>query len=141
MSFADLIVSGFNNIIDTIFNGFSHLIDFIGEPLAYLLSYLKDTIYLFEQLFTVAILIIKIFVAILQFFGAIVAGLIRTISGMLNPSFHSSMNYPSNSYDGLQIFLNIADNMGLLTIVPGIILAVLWIIFAFKVIGLFGGRI
>jgi hypothetical protein len=142
MKFVDglfgLISSGINYIGDMI----AKLIEFIAKPLSYIFYYFDGVFYFLYQLFLIISKIIMIFVAILQFFASIVVGFMRSILSMLTIDFNATpINYPSSSYQGIQAVLDIFQPMGVLTVVPMIVLAIVWFYFAKRVIGLIGGII
>jgi hypothetical protein len=104
--------SGFNFIGDML----SQVMNLLAKPLSY------------------------IFVALLQFFVAIVAGFFRVIYSMLTINYDAISNvYPGESYTGIQTVMDLLRPTGMLTVVPYIVLAVIWFAFIKKLIGLIGG--
>lgn len=142
MKFVDkllgLIASGFNKMID----GFLLVIQFFAKPLSYLLEFLKGIFYFIYKLGEVAVAVIKLFVALFQFFIAIIAGIFRTIKSWLtiNPSA-GDVSFPSVSNRGFGVVMDILQPTGLLTVVPIVALAFVWFFFAMRVVSLFGGSI
>jgi hypothetical protein len=142
MNFIEKILEGFKRVGQWITDGFRELFEFLAKPISYLFYFLDGIMYFFLKLFDVAVWIIKIFVALFQFIGALILGVLRTIQDLLTPSFNSSLvNLPSNSADGLNVVLGLVDPVGLLNIVPYILLAFVWAAFIFKILALFGGSI
>lgn len=142
MKFVDkllgLLASGFNLIISALFS----FIEFLAKPLSYLLEFLKGIFYFFFKFFEIAVQIILIFVALFQFFFAIIAGVLRTIKSWLtiNPS-PGDVSFPSMSNTGFGVVMDLLQPTGLMTVVPLVALAFLWFFFILKIIGLFGGQI
>jgi hypothetical protein len=142
MTFVDslltLLQSGFGFIGDMIYQ----LVQFLAKPLSYVYSFFEGIFYALLKLFEVVVLIVKIFTAFIQFFGAIVAGFFRTLFSMLTIDFSQTpINYPSISYQGIQVVIDLVQPMGLLTVVPSICLALIWFFFVKQMIGLVGGGI
>lgn len=131
------IASGFNFLGDML----AALIRLISKPLTFLLSLLESIFYLIYQLGYIVVKVIMIFVALLQFFGAIVIGFLRTVFAMLTINYgQTPLRYPDSSIIGLNTVLDVIRPMGLLTVVPGIVLAITWFIFIKRFIGLLGSR-
>lgn len=141
MKFVDmlllLLTSGFNFIGDML----GELIKFLAKPLSYIYYFFDGVFYFLYQLFAVIVKVIMIFVALFQFFVAIVAGFMRTLLKMMTINYDATpVNYPSTSMQGIQAVIDeILEPMGVITIVPLILLAMIWFMFAYKIIGLFGG--
>lgn len=141
MKFVDglfsLLADGINYLGDMI----AQVIQFLAKPLSYLYYFFDGVFYFFYQIFNVVVKIIMIFGAMIQFFASIVAGFVRTITNMLTIDYDAvPVSYPSSSQQGMQAVIdNVLQPMGLLTVVPMIVLALIWFAFAYKVIGLIGG--
>lgn len=152
LNFIEKIVDGFNKVISYLGNlfkplfnliadGFNKLIDFIAKPLSYLYWFLDGIFYFFEKLFFIAVLIVKVFVALFQFFGALCLGVFRTIKLWLIPSLSDHTHFPSASQTGFSTVMDVIAPTGLLTVVPIVAIAFCWFFFVLKIIGLFGGSI
>ncbi len=152
MNFADKLFSGLSNIIhflgklfgglgDLIAKSFNAFFDFLAKPLGYLMSFLEAIFYFFEKLFDVVVMIVKIFVACFQFIGALVVGLLRTISSWLHVTVSGSTNFPSASGQGFTAVINQIMPTGVMTVIPLVAIGFLWLFFIIKIIGLFGGEI
>ncbi len=142
MKFVDKLLSflkdGFIEIIDALFA----FISFLAKPLSYLLAFLEGVFYFFIKFFEVVISVVMIFVSIFQFLGALVVGLFRTITSWLTVSPNAStVSFPSTTQQGLNVITDLVEPIGLLTVVPQVCLAILWLFFIIKMIGLFGGQI
>jgi hypothetical protein len=127
---------GFNFIGDMIFEA----LKFLAKPLSYVFYFIEGIFYFIYQLFNIVVKIIMIFVALIQFFVAIVAGFMRTVIAMLTINYSAVPPvYPGGSYQGVQVVLDLLQPTGILTVVPYIILAIIWFGFVKKMIGLIGG--
>lgn len=142
MKFVDkllgLLVDGFFKVISIIVL----LIEIIAKPLSYLLEFLKGIFYFIFKLFEVVVQVVMIFVALFQFLFAIIAGLLRTARSWLtvNPSA-GDVSFPSVSNTGFGVVVDLLQPTGIMTVVPMVALAFLWLFFIIRVIGLFGGTI
>jgi hypothetical protein len=140
MKFVDGLFSLLSKGINFLGDMIGKLIEFIAKPLSYVYFFFDGLFYFLYQLFSVIVKIIMIFVAMFQFFVAIVAGFIRTVLAMLTIDFNAKpTHYPSSSFQGIQAVLDVFQPMGILTVVPMIMLAVVWFFFAKRMIGLIGG--
>lgn len=142
MKFVDFLVSklvsGFNLLTDMLYNLFS----FLAKPLSYVFYFFDGVFYFFYEVALIVWKVISIFIALLQFFVAIVSGFVRFIVTMVSPSFDQTpVHYPSSSQQGLQVVMDVLQPTGLLTVAPLVCLAILWVYFIKKMIGLLGGDI
>lgn len=118
------------------------LISFLAKPIQYLYYFLDGIFYCLFQLFYIVVEVIKIFVALFQFIIALILGLGRTITSWLSFKIDTSyVYYPSTSGSGIQVVLDLIEPLGLLSIVPMILQAVVWFFFIIKILSLFGGSI
>ena len=132
------LINGFNFVGDMLYK----FISFLAKPLSYVYYFFDGVFYFVMQLALVVWKIISLFVALFQFFGALVAGFFRTITSFLAIDFTSSpVHFPSSSLRGLQVILNLIAPMGLLSVLPLVLIAVVWFIFVKRMIGLLGGDI
>lgn len=142
MKFVDkllgLLVDGFFKVIEAIYK----FIQLIAKPLSYLLEFLVGIFYFIFKLFEVVVQIVMIFVALFQFLFALIAGLFRTAKSWLtvNPSA-GDVSFPSMSNTGFGVVVDLLQPTGLMTVVPMVALAFLWLFFVIRVISLFGGTI
>lgn len=133
---AKLFKDGFTFIGDML----QRFVSFLAKPMSYIYYFLDGVFYFIYQLFAVVVKIVMVFVALIQFFVAMIAGFLRTIGRMLTINFKDTpIHYPSDTSVGMQVITDLVAPMGLLTVVPGIALALVWFMFAYKVIGLIGG--
>lgn len=138
MNFIENIMDLFFNLgehLSTLFNGF---VEFLTLPFALLLSLLQGIFHFINSVFQIIILSVSIFVALFQFFFSIVGALMRTVGNMVGfaPSGSVNMNYATQL--GFETALEQIGGTGLLTVVPNVLIAVIWLLFAYKVIGLLG---
>lgn len=134
----DFIGSGFGMIGDFFFT----LFGFLAKPLSYLLDFLTAIFYAIYQLFLIVVRVIMIFVALLQFFGSLVVGFFRSLYSLLTIDFYKNTpRYPNETAQGIGIVVDLLRPTGVITVVPLIILAIVWAIFVRKIIGLFGGEV
>lgn len=142
MNFIEKILDFLVKFAGVIVDGFTELIDFLAKPLSYLLEFLIGIFYFIMKLFEVAIEVVMIFVAMFQFLFAIIAGVLRTAKSWLvvNPD-SGGVAFPSSSYKGFEVVIDLVQPTGLLTVVPSVCLGMLWFGFMIKIIGLFGGTI
>lgn len=139
MKFVDallqLLQSGFNFLGDQLYKLFS----FLAKPMSYIYYFFEGIFYFLYQLFNIVVKIVMIFVAMVQLFAALVAGFVRTILSMLTINFNNVPHYPSSSGQGITAVMTLLGDAGMLTVVPYIVLAILWFYFIKKIIGLIGG--
>ena len=137
MNFIETIIQLFFNIGDFIGSIFSSLIDFLALPFALLLQLLEGIFYFIVILFQVVIKIVQIFVALFQFFFSVVSALFISIGNMVGfaPTGELNLNYATRI--GFDTALEQIGGTGLLTVVPNVLIAIMWIWFAIKVIGKF----
>jgi hypothetical protein len=152
LKFIEKIIDGFNKVMGFIsdlfepfftFIGsiFSKLFDLLEKPLALLFWFLDGIFYFFYVLAEVAVKVIMIFVALFQFIGAIIMGLLRTIQSWLTINFSSPTNFPSASKQGFDVVMDLVSPTGIVSVIPLVLTGFLWLGFILKMIGLFGGRI
>lgn len=142
MKFVDKLLTFLKTAIDNIIDALFAFIEFLAKPLSYLLAFLEGVFYFVMQVFEVAVSVVMIFVALFQFILALITGVFRTIGNWLtvNPSVND-VTFPSTTYQGFEVVIDLLQPTGLLTVVPMICLALLWFFFVIKIIGLFGGQI
>ena len=152
LSFAGKVVKGFNSVLkflgkvfgslfSLISDAFQALFDLLAAPLKYLMYFLEGIFYFFQQIFVVVVIIIKIFVALFQYIGALIVGIFRTIKMWLIPGLSGNTKFVSATDQGFKTVIDLLQPTGLLTIVPMVALAFLWFYFALKMLGLFGGSV
>lgn len=142
MKFVDkllgLLVDGFKAVIDMIFS----FIEFLAKPLSYLLEFFVGIFYFIYKLFEIVVSVVMIFVALFQYFFSIVAGLFRMIKGFLTVTPNANdVSFPSVSNQGFAVVTDLLQPTGIMTVVPLVALAFVWMYFILKIIGLFGGSI
>ena len=140
MNFIEKILTGIGNIGTFVGDLIGELVSFLAKPLALLLSFLEGIFYFITKFFTVVVEIIMLFVAMFQYLFAIISGLFRTLSAWIGFSPSGAYNLPMTSRQGFNTALDQVGGTGLTHIMPMIIIAVLWIYFAFKVIRTLGDK-
>ncbi|MFH5781818.1 hypothetical protein [Heyndrickxia oleronia] len=140
--FVDIIIKGFTNVLHFIVSGFQKLIDLLAKPIHYLWYFLDGIFYFVTVLFNIVVKIVMIFVALFQFVFALIVGFLRTIQDFLTPSFNTGqVHFPMESNRGFSVVLDVVGGTGLLTIVPYILLALVWGAFIMKMFALLGGNL
>lgn len=141
-----MIMTFVNGIFSLLGNGISFIgdmiwkvVEFIAKPLSYLFYFLEGIFHLFYVLFTLVVKVITLCVALFQFIGSIVAGVIRTIMMWLSFTPNTSQtSFPSVSQTGFAVIYDLANSIGLLSVVPLLALAFVWFFFALRVLNLLG---
>uniref|UniRef100_UPI00203BAC23 hypothetical protein n=1 Tax=Bacillus cytotoxicus TaxID=580165 RepID=UPI00203BAC23 len=134
--FTSFLKGGFEAVIGSIKKG----LDFLATPIEYLFEFLKGIFYFVEKFFQVVVAIIKLFVALFQFLGAVITGFFKTLYSWLTPSFNGGdVGFPSASMRGFKTATDILLPTGLLTVVPAVVTCFLWYLFVRKLMDLFGG--
>lgn len=140
MTFVNWLGEGLYNLMLLIGQGFEKLFTFLSKPLGYLLSFLDGIWYFLTQLFAIAVQIVMIFVALFQYIGAVVVGFLRSIKSLVTLSFSSAnINFPNSSHTGFQLVLDVLQPTGFMTVVPLVLLGILWIYFVVRIVSLIGG--
>ncbi|MED4965384.1 hypothetical protein [Heyndrickxia coagulans] len=115
-------------------------IDFLATPFQYLLDFLKGIFYFIEKLFQVVVAIIKLFVALFQFLGAVIAGFFKTLFLWVQHNFDGgNVSFPSASMKGFKVATDILLPTGLLTVIPAVVTCFIWYLFVKKLMDLFRG--
>lgn len=130
-----MLSSGFKFVGDMLYR----FMTFLAKPLSYLYYFFDGVFYFFLQLFNIVVKIVMIFVALIQLFAALVVGFLRTVFSMLTIDFSAAPHFPSKSGQGIAAVMDVIGGAGMLTVAPGIVLAVVWFIFIKQIIGLLGG--
>lgn len=115
------------------------LVEFLTLPLALLLSLLQGIFHFINVLFQIVVMILTIFIALFQFIFSISGALFRTVFSWVGFTATGSVNLPSASRQGFETVLDQVGGTGLLTVIPTVLIAVVWLLFAYKIIGLIGG--
>lgn len=138
MNFIERIMQLFFNLGEFIGNVITALVDFLAKPLAFLLQFLEGIFYFIAVLFQIVVLIISIFVALFQYLFSIVGAFFRTIASWIGFVPSSSYALPYASREGFEATMEQVGGTGMLTVIPNVMIAIIWIYFAFKIIGLIG---
>ncbi|MFD5022373.1 hypothetical protein ACFWMP_26065 [Paenibacillus sp. NPDC058367] len=139
MTFVNSLLSFLSRSMSFLGDFFSKLLSFLAYPLGWLISFLDGIWYFLTVLFKIVVAVIMIFVALFQFLGAMALGFLRTIQSFLWIDFSSTpLNYPSTSYTGLKLVSEFLGPTGIMTVVPMIMLAVVWLLFVLRVFALLG---
>ena len=139
MTFVNVLMSFLSGAFSWLGDAFNKLFNFLAVPFGWLIWLLDGIWYFLVTLFNIAVAVLHIFVSLFQFLGALILGFLRTIKGFLVIDFSQTpVNYPSTSYTGLKLVADFLQPIGLMTVVPMVLLAVLWLLFILRVFALFG---
>lgn len=137
MNFIEKIIDLFFNMGEHLTTLFTSLVEFLTMPFALLLQLLEGIFYFINVLFQILIMIVRIFVALFQFFFKVVSALFISIGNMIGfaPTGEMNLNYATRL--GFDTALDQIGGTGLLTVVPNVLIAIMWLWFGYKVIGKF----
>ncbi|MDY8049652.1 hypothetical protein UY416_25515 [Paenibacillus polymyxa] len=142
MTFIEALTFYLTSLLKLVFNGFTNLLSYLSEPLSWLVWLIEGIWYFLTKLFEVVVAILDIFVSLFQFFGALLVGFLRTIKGLLWIDFgQTPIYYPSTVSIGMKTVVDALSPTGLLTVVPLVMLAIVWLFFVYKVFALLGGEV
>lgn len=143
MTFVDTLMRFLSGLGDFFRDAFNKLFDFLAVPFGWLISLIEGIWYFISKLFYVVVKIIDIFVALFQFIFALGAGFLRTIKGLLIIDFSKTpVHYPSTSGTGMNVVIErVLEPAGFMTVVPMILLAIVWLLFIVRVFALLGGEV
>ncbi|HDR4573544.1 TPA: hypothetical protein QCQ70_004368 [Bacillus cytotoxicus] len=133
------ILSGLGKVGSVISKGFGFLWDLLEKPLGYLLAFLEGIFYFFACLFKVVVLIVKIFTALFQFFWVLASSVLKTLLMWIGIAPSGSVHLPKEIHNGFDVVVQKLMPTGLMTIVPTVATAFLWLYFGLKVFSLYGG--
>src|SRR5690606_30928706 len=89
---------------------FGQLFELLSVPLGWLLEHLDGIWYFLTVLFNIVVAILKIFVALFQFIGAMAIGFLKTIKMFLLPDFsRTPISYPGEMQTGMNEVLKVLD--------------------------------
>lgn len=142
MTFVNTLMSFLSGAFKVIGNGIQTLLNFLAVPLGWLVSLIEGIWYFLTKLVTIVIKVIDIFIALFQFLGSLALGFLRTIKALLFIDFsRTPVNYPSSTGTGMQLVVDkVLQPVGFLNVIPAVLLALLWLFFVIRVIGLLGGE-
>jgi len=141
MTFVDTLMSWLSRAFGWLGDIFSKLFDFLAVPFGWLISILEGIWYFLTVLFSIVVAVIKIFVALFQFLGSLILGFMRTIKQLLVIDFSQTpVNYVSETGTGIKVIVDLLEPVGFLTVVPMVLLAIVWIYFIIRVFALLGGE-
>ncbi|MGH1111521.1 hypothetical protein, partial [Bacillus paranthracis] len=123
----DAILKGLSKIGNVFVNGYKTFMEFLAKPLGYLLDLLEGIVYFFASLFKIVVLIVKIFVALLQFFWAIATSVIKTLLMWIGVVPSGKVYLPHEAQNGFQVVIDKVMPTGLMTTVPLVATAFLWL--------------
>lgn len=135
----DAILKGLSKFGNAMINGFKSFMEFLTKPLGYLLEFLEGIFYFFACLFKVVVLIVKIFTALLQFFWAVATSVIKTLLMWIGVVPSGKVYLPHEAQNGFQVVIDKLMPTGIMTTVPLVATAFLWLFFGMKVFSLYGG--
>lgn len=141
MNFIEKLLSVIVGVGQLIVDGFTNFLSFLEKPLSYVFYFFDGVFYFIMQLFDVVVKVVMIFVSLFQFIAALIAGVFRTLQGLLSPTFNQPINMPLTTSQGVDVVLDLVDPMGVLDIVPYICVAFVWFFFILKILALFGGNV
>lgn len=140
--FADTLAGWISSGLSFLGDMFSGLFSLLAKPLSFLLQLIEGIFYFIYKLFEVLVLIVQLFVALFQLVGSLIYGLLLNFKSMLTLNFSHTVSYPSTMNQGIKVVVEqILQPIGFMTIVPAILLAVLWIWFAMRMIKLISGGV
>ncbi|MDH2894497.1 hypothetical protein MX156_21605 [Bacillus cytotoxicus] len=135
----DSILRGLSKFGNAMVNGFKATMEFLAKPLGYLLEFLEGIFYFFACLFKVVVLIVKIFTALFQFFWATATSVLKTLLMWIGVVPSGKVYLPHEAQNGFQVVIDKLMPTGLMTTVPIVATAFLWLFFGMKVFSLYGG--
>lgn len=135
MTFAQLIAKVGNTLIW----GINSLINIIIHPLTFLFELLQFIAMFIVKFVDLLWLVIQIIGSIFMFLVSLGAGIIRTITLWLNPHFNQDINFPDASESGLSFVLEVISKTGLLTVIPNVVICLIWFGFAVKTFEMLAG--
>lgn len=138
MTFIHSLLSFLSSSMSWIGDAFNKLLMFLAVPLGWIVTFFDGIWYFLTRLFLIVVAVIKIFVALFQFLGAMALGFLRTIQGFLWVDFSQTPNYPSTSYTGLKLVSDFLGPTGIMTVLPMVLLAVIWLLFVLRIFALLG---
>ncbi|WP_103110845.1 hypothetical protein [Brevibacillus reuszeri] len=142
MKFVNVLMQFLSDSVAFLGNLFSKLLEFLAVPLGWIVSFLEGIWYFLTVLFDIVVAVIKIFVALFQFLGALAVGFFKTIKMFLVPDFsRTPIHYPGGMKTGMDEVIKVVDPVGFLDVVPLIFLAVIWLLFIIRLFGLLGGDV
>lgn len=141
MTFVDTLLNFLYKCFSFIGDAIGSLMNLLAYPLGWIISFLEGIWYFLTVLFSVVVAVIKIFVALFQFLGALILGFMRTIKGLLFIDFSQTpLHYPSETGTGMSLVMGFLEPIGFLTVVPMVLLAIVWLYFVIRVFALLGGE-
>ncbi len=142
MTFVDTLLSWLSAAASYIGDGIQKILNVVAYPLGWLIWLIDGIYYFCFKLVMVVLAVLEIFVALFQMIGAFFIGFFKTIKGFLVIDFSATpVHYPSTTMTGMQyVIQNVLEPIGVMTIVPYILLAVVWLLFVIRVFALLGGE-
>lgn len=140
MNFIEKILESFRQFMWYIRRMMNEFVDFLAKPFAFILSFFEGIFYFIGKFFQVAVEIIQLFVALFQYFFSHAMALMRTLGSFVGFAPQESYYLPSAARSGFDGAIEQLGLTGLLTTVPNVVIALIWLIFAVKMVALFGGK-
>lgn len=141
MTFINAIIQFLYDCFSFIGDAFGKLFDLLAYPLGWLIWLIEGIYYFLVVFFQIVVAVLKIFVALFQFFGALILGFMRTIKSLLFIDFSQTpLHYPSETKTGMSLVTGFLEPIGFLTVIPSVLLALLWIYFVIRIFALLGGE-
>lgn len=140
MNFIEKIIESLSNFGSFIGEWFMSLFTFLAKPLAFLLEIFEAIFYFIGKFFQIAVAIVSFFVALFQYFFSVAGGLFKSVRSFVGFAPAGSYDLPNASVIGFNGAIEQLNLTGLLSTIPNILIAVTWLIFALKIIKLYGGK-
>ncbi|WP_263560726.1 hypothetical protein [Paenibacillus polymyxa] len=142
MTFIESLSWYITTFADLVADGFTKLFSYLSVPLGWLIWLIEGIWYFLTRLFDIVIAVLNIFGVLFQFFGALLVGFLKTIKGLLWIDFgQTPIHFPSTTSVGMKTVIDAISPTGLLTVVPLVMLAIVWLFFIYKVFALLGGEV
>lgn len=135
----DTLMTWLSNFGSWLASAIMTLLNFLAYPLGWLIWALDGLFYLLYRLFDVVVLVVQIFTALFQYFFALLAGFLRTITSLLFALPSGSPRYPGAMNDGIKLVVDQLAPTGIMTVVPMVLLALIWLTFVIRIFALLGG--
>lgn len=140
MNFIEKILESIRSFMWYIRRMMNEFVEFLAKPFAFILSFFEGVFYFIAKFFQVAVEIIQLFVALFQYFFAHAVALMKTLGSFVGFAPQTSYYMPSAARAGFDGVIDQIGLTGVLTTIPNILIALIWLVFAVKMISLFGGK-
>lgn len=143
MTFVNTLMTFLQGLVGFIGDAFTKLFEFLSVPLGWIVALIEGIFYFLKVLVDIVIAILDVFWSLFSFIGALFIGFFKTIKGLLWIDYSQTpVHYPSGTGAGIGVVIDkILQPVGFLTVVPTLILAVIWLLFIIRVFALIGGNV